>query len=87
MPEVTAYLSKIGAVGGRKSRRKLSIAQAKDMVRVREARRLYVRFHTTCFWSSPDDLKITILDVPWVAERLREHGGLEGWRRGEKLCR
>lgn len=40
-PEVRKYLSAIGQRGGRKSRRVLDSETAKDMVRVREARRAY----------------------------------------------
>jgi len=57
------------------------------MVRVREARRAFRRFRTTCFWSCRPDLKIGIEDVPWVAEQLMKHGNREAWRVGARLCR
>ena len=64
---VRKYLSAIGQRGGRKSRRVLDAETAKDMVRVREARRAYRRFHASCFWSFDPDYVVTLSDVPWVA--------------------
>jgi len=84
---IREYLAEIGRRGGRRSRRTLSPGQAREMVRVREARRAYRRFHARCFWSYAPDLEIRSQDVPWVAERLMSHGGLEAWRVGTKLCR
>lgn len=57
------------------------------MVRVREARRAYRRFHTQCFWSCAPDRVITLADVSWVAEQLMKHGGREAWQVGARLCR
>lgn len=57
------------------------------MVKVREARRAFRRFHTTCFWSCRTDLTISRADVPWVAEQLMKHGNRETWRVGASLCR
>ena len=37
--DIKEYLSKIGKVGGRKSKRKLTTEQAKEMVRIREEKR------------------------------------------------
>ena len=45
------------------------------MVRGREARRAYRRFHAQCFWSFPPDLEVGPDDIAWVAEQLRRHGG------------
>lgn len=81
------YLSAIGRRGGRNSRRFLGSDQAREMVRVREARRAYRRFHTQCFWSYDPDYRITAADVPWVAEQLRKHGGREAWNKAAELCR
>ncbi len=81
------YLAEIGRRGGRESRRTLSEEQARKMVRVREARRAYREFHAACFWSFDPDYVIEEKDVAWVAERLMEFGGREGWERGAKLCR
>lgn len=87
MDEATrAYLAKIGRKGGRKSRRRLDSETARDMVRVREARRAFRRFHASCFWSSPPDLEIGLDDVSWVAETLMKHGDREAWRIGRSLC-
>lgn len=87
MTDVTRYLTEIGARGGRKSRRTLSPQAARDMVRVREARRAFRRFRPTCFWSYRPDLIIRSEDVPWVAEQLTKHGNREAWRVAARLCR
>ncbi len=84
---VTKYLREIGRKGGRVSRRALSARSARDMVRVREARRAFRRFHAECFWSFRPDYVVTLSDVPWVAKQLREHGGRAGWEMAAKLCR
>ncbi len=81
------YLAEIGRRGGRVSRRALTEDQARRMVKVREARRAYQRFFTRCFWSSDPNYLVTEKDVPWVASRLMEFGGREGWELGAKLCR
>jgi hypothetical protein len=86
-PEVRAYLAEIGRRGGRRSRRVLSPETARQMVRLREARRAFGRFHARCFWSSPKDYVVTIDDIPWVARQLMTHGGRDGWRTGARLCR
>jgi hypothetical protein len=57
------------------------------MVRVREARRAYRRFHAACFWSYRPDYRIEASDVPWVVDQLRRHGGHDAWEIAEKLCR
>ncbi|HEY9425738.1 MAG TPA: hypothetical protein VIR34_01190 [Gemmatimonadaceae bacterium] len=87
MARIKRYLAAIGARGGRKSRRTLSPQAARDMVRVREARRAFRRFRATCFWSYRPDLVIRSEDVPWVAEQLRKHGNREAWRVAARLCR
>lgn len=87
MPAPSRYLALIGSKGGRKSRRSLDPVMARQMVRVREARRAYRRFRTTCFWSYRPDLEIGLADVPWVAEQLMKHGNREAWRVGARLCR
>ena len=57
------------------------------MVRLREARRAFRRFHARCFWSTDPDYRVTPNDIPWVAERVMTHGGREGWDVGARLCR
>jgi hypothetical protein len=86
MNKIRRYLSQIGARGGRKSRRVLDPETARSMVRVREARRAFKRFYTTCFWSYRRDLVIGPRDIPWVAEQLRKHGNAEAWRIAARLC-
>jgi hypothetical protein len=87
MTTVKKYLASIGRRGGLKSRRTLDAATAREMVRVREARRAYRRFYTLCFWSYRRDLTIGRDDVPWVAEQLMKHGNRETWNTAERLCR
>ena len=87
MSAIRDYLARIGSVGGRKSRRILDPADARRMVKVREARRAFVRFRTRCFWSYRPDLAIGADDVAWVAEQLMKSGNREAWRIGAKLCR
>jgi hypothetical protein len=86
-PTVKKYLAEIGRRGGRKSRRVLDPETAKSMVRVREARRLYRRFHAACFWSYDPAYRVGLSDIAWVAEQLRRHGGREAWDLASKLCR
>ena len=80
------YFAEIGRRGGKRSRRALPPATAREMVRVREARRAYRRFYHQCFWSYAPDLKIQAVDVPWVTERLRKCGGAAAWKVAAKLC-
>lgn len=84
--KIRDYLAKIGRKGGRVSRRTLDTETARAMVRVREARRAYRRFHPTCFWSYDPDLEITGDDVGWVAKRLMRYGNREAWEIGRRLC-
>jgi hypothetical protein len=86
-PRVCAYLSEMGRRGGRASRRSLTAEQARQMVRVREARRAYRDFHTKCFWSFDPAYVVTVGDVPWVIAHLRSHGGRAGWEKAAQLCR
>jgi len=87
MDEIRRYLAKIGAEGGRKSRRTLNPETARAMVRVREARRAFRRFRALCFWSYRPDLEIGADEVPWVTEQLMKHGNREAWEAAAKLCR
>lgn len=57
------------------------------MVRVREARRLYRRYFTQCFWSFDPDFEARAGDIAWVADQLRRHGGRAAWHDAERLCR
>jgi hypothetical protein len=84
---VQRYLADIGRRGGLKSRRLLDPKTARSMVKVREARRAFRRFHAACFWSYRPDLMIGIADVPWVAEQLMRQGNRDAWRIGRSLCR
>lgn len=85
-PRVSKYLSEIGRAGGSKSRRTLDPETARRMVAVREARKAYRRFHTSCFWSYRPELQIGMDDVEWVAQQLMKHGDREAWLIGRSLC-
>lgn len=87
MTDIRKYLSEIGRAGGLKSRRRLDPETARQMVRVREARRAFLRFHAECFWSSAPDFVVGAGDVAWVAEQLQKHGGADAWRVAGRLCR
>lgn len=87
MRSVRKYLAEIGARGGRKSRRALSPSQARAMVRVREARKAFKRYHARCFWWTDPDFRIGAEDVSWVAEQLKIHGDRDAYALGTKLSR
>jgi hypothetical protein len=84
---ISAYLAMIGRKGGKKSRRSLSVADARNMVRVREARRAFRTFYAQCFWYLRKDLRITLSDLPEVVRGLRQNGGRQGFLLAAKLCR
>ena len=81
------YLAEIGRKGGQRSRRTLKPQTARDMVRIREARRAYRDFHATCFWSYRPNLQVGLADVEWVARTLLRYGNREAWQRAQRLCR
>jgi len=85
--KIRKYLSDIGKRGGRKSRRTLDSETARNMVRLREARRAFRRFYARCFWSYDPDYVLTLDDIEWVAKQLMKNGGREAWEVGAKLCR
>jgi hypothetical protein len=84
--DIREYLAEIGRRGGRKSRRALDPETARAMVRLREARRAYRRFHAQCFWSFDPEYRVGPRDITWVAQQLRRHGGREAWRVAGLLC-
>jgi hypothetical protein len=84
---VRTYLAEIGRRGGKRSRRRLDPKVARDMVRVREARRAFRRYFSQCFWSYDPDYVVSLDDVPWVAEQLMKNGGRAAWELGARLCR
>ena len=85
--KIRKYLSDIGKRGGRKSRRTLDSETARNMVRLREAKRAFRRFYARCFWSYDPDYVLTLDDVEWVAKQLMKNGGHDAWEAGAKLCR
>ena len=80
------YFAEIGRRGGKVSRRKLSPETAREMVRIREARRAFRKFYARCFWSYAPDLEISADDIPWVVEQLRKYGGRRAWEAAARLC-
>ncbi|MCY4660853.1 MAG: hypothetical protein OXF93_13720 [Acidobacteria bacterium] len=81
------YFARIGRKGGAKSRRSLLSADARDMVRVREARRAFRDFYSQCFWYLNPDMQVTLRDVPEIARGLRQNGGRKGYLVAARLCR
>ena len=86
-PSISKYLSEIGRKGGKKSRRSLSPQAARDMVRVREARKAFRAFHAQCFWYMREDMPITLQDIPEIVRGLRKNGGRQGFLVAARLCR
>ena len=84
---VSEYLASIGRKGGAKSRRRLSTEEARNMVRVREARRAFRRYYAQCFWYLREDMEITLADVPEIVRGLRTNGGRRGYLLAARLCR
>lgn len=85
--EISNYLATIGRKGGQKSRRALSSAQARDMVRIREARKAFRAFYGQCFWHFAPDHVVTLEDLPEIVRGLRTYGGHAGFHLAAKLCR
>jgi len=83
---VKAYLRKIGSVGGKRSRRVLPSETARQMVRIREARRAFQKFKVSCFWSFDPNMIIRSEDIPWVIAQLRKNGDRTAWAAAERLC-
>lgn len=80
-------MASIGRRGGAASKRVLTSETARNMVKLREARRAYRTFYPQCFWSYDPNLTINAADVPWVADQLMKHGNRKAWDIGNKLCR
>ncbi len=85
MPNPPMHHARAGRLGGTRSRRVLSPDAARAMVQVREARRLFRKFHGRCFWWVPENLIVTRERVPWVATYLRRYGGRAEWRAAMRL--
>lgn len=79
-------MAAIGSKGGRKSRRQLDPMKAKEMVRLREARKAFRAFHATCFWSNPTDYAVKVTDIEWIIDQLKQNGGRAGWEQAHRLC-
>lgn len=84
--KIRNYLASIGRRGGKKSKRRLDPAMARNMVRVREAKRAFRKYFFECFWFADQDQNISINDVDWVAEQLKKYGSVECWKLARRLC-
>ena len=84
---ISNYFASIGRKGGSCSRRTLSPEQAKDMVRIREARRAYKKYHTQCFWYMPEGADIKKSDIPEIVRGLKKNGGRQGFLLAAKLSK
>ena len=84
--EISAYFPALGRKGGAKSRRILSSEDAHKMVRVREARRIFRKYHAQCFWYMRPDLDVSLEDIPELVRGLRQNGGRQGFFIAAKLC-
>jgi hypothetical protein len=58
-----------------------------DPERLRAAQEAYRLFRTRCFWSMREDWEVTEESLPLVIEGLKLHGGHEGWKLAQALCR
>lgn len=83
---VREYLSEIGRKGGKRSKRVLTPDAARQMTRVREAKRAFRSYFHECFWSFDPEIQIGKDDVQWVAEQLMKNGSRRCWEIGRKLC-
>ncbi|MBM4144384.1 MAG: hypothetical protein FJ225_12450 [Lentisphaerae bacterium] len=90
--EVRSYLAAIGRKGGAKSRRRLSSEAARDMVRVREARRLFhltelmEEYREQCLWFlRPDYVPKTSSEIVKVLDLIERYGDRAGYERAEEI--
>lgn len=84
---ISEYFAGIGKKGGARSRRALSSKDAKEMVRIRETRRAYRKYHAQCFWYMPPDMEVKPSDIPEIIRGLQKYGGRQGFLLAAKLCR
>jgi len=91
-PEVRAYLANIGRKGGRKSRRRLPPETARDMVRVREARKLFRlpelidEYRDRCLWFLRQDyVPKTTAEILKTLDLIEQYGDRAGYERAEEI--
>ena len=58
-----------------------------DLAHLHAARRAFRLYHAQCFWYLRADLKITLADIPMIADGLRKNGGRNGFLLAAKLSR
>lgn len=83
---VKTYLAEIGRVGGKKSRRTLSKDQARQMVKVREAKKAFKEYYSRCFWHLKSDLEITEDNLYLIIKGLKNYGDRRAFLIASKLC-
>lgn len=90
--EVRAYLAAIGRKGGAKSRRRLASETARDMVRVREARRVFHlsklidEYRDQCLWFlRPDYFPKSTSEIMTVLDLIERYGDRAGYERAEEI--
>lgn len=84
---VSEYMARIGSRGGSRSRRNLSPEDARKMVHVREARKIFRQYRAQCFWYMPLETEIGYSDIPAIVRGLKQYGGRQGFLLAAKLCR
>jgi len=65
----------------------LPTAPLSDAERLRIAQEAYRQYSTQCFWFMDEDMIVTEENLPLVIEGLKLHGGHQGWKIGQALCR
>lgn len=75
----------MGSKGGRLSKRKLSPLESNQMLAVREANRAFKLYKSTCFWSFPDNFKVTQSNLYLVTKALKEQGNLKAFNKARQI--
>lgn len=83
--ELRSYLSKIGKIGGSRSKRKLSSSDSFKMLALREASRAFKEYKKTCFWSFPNDFQVTQNNIPLISKTLKEQGNRKAFLKAQKI--
>lgn len=61
--------------------------QVSTTEKVQLANRLFHQYYTQCFWYLRRDLEVTEENLPLILHGLRTHGGHQGFRWADLLCR
>jgi hypothetical protein len=60
--------------------------QTKRQRRLELAKKAFREFSVQCFWSWPEDARITEETIPSIIRGLRLHGGHRGYKIAAELC-